>query len=122
MRSAWPKPVPPLLWCMASLDVPVRRGKVRAARAAERAGRPTPGGRTQRRWGVNTLVGLEALRVGVEGKALLWRSLLAVAVHDTRLRTGRLAELLKRAGQQLTALDSLHSRAASALISADDPA
>ncbi|MGA6158629.1 hypothetical protein ACPEIC_35355 [Stenotrophomonas sp. NPDC087984] len=111
-----------LLWCMASLDVPVRRGKVRAARAAERAARLTPGGRPRRRSGVNTLVGLEALRVGVEGKALLWRSLLAVAVHDTRLRTGRLAELLERAGQQLTALDSLHSRAASALISADAPA
>ncbi|MGW5699201.1 hypothetical protein ACWEWX_53325, partial [Streptomyces asiaticus] len=77
--------------------------------------------RPRRRTGVNTLVGLEALRMGVEGKALLWRSLLAVAVHDTRLRTDRLAELLERAGQQLTTLDSLHSRAASALISAEGP-
>ncbi|WNE94981.1 hypothetical protein PS467_06275 [Streptomyces luomodiensis] len=110
-----------LLWCMASLDIPVRRAKVYAARAAGRATRLAPGGRPRRRSGVNTLVGLEALRMGVEGKALLWRSLLAVAVHDTRLRTDRLADLLERAGRQLTALDSLHARAASALLSSRAP-
>ncbi|MFJ4634971.1 hypothetical protein ACIP69_04745 [Streptomyces hygroscopicus] len=110
-----------LLRCMASLGIPVRRAKVHAARAAERAARLTPVGRTRRRSGVNTLVGLETLRLGVEGKALLWRSLLAVAVHDTRLRTDRLAALLERAGRQLTALDSLHARAASALLASRAP-
>ncbi|AUA15786.1 hypothetical protein GTZ89_12505 [Streptomyces sp. SID8382] len=110
-----------LLWCMVSLGVPVRHTKLRAALTAERAVRLPSRGRRQRT-GVNTLVGLEALRMGVEGKALLWRSLLAVAVHDTRLQTGRLSELLERAGNQLTTLDSLHSRTTSALISPEDPA
>ncbi|MET7902975.1 hypothetical protein [Streptomyces sp. NPDC005336] len=108
-----------LLWCMASLDVPVRRYKIYGAWAGERVSRLKPNGRLRRRSGLSTVLELEALRLGVEGKALLWRTLLAAAVHEPRLPTDRLAELLDRAGQQLTTLDSLHSRAVSALVSPD---
>lgn len=106
-----------LLWCMASIDVPVRRYKIYGGLAGELVSRVKPNGRLRRRSGLSTVLELEALRLGVEGKALLWRTLLATAVHEPRLDTGRLAELLDRAGQQLTTLDSLHSRAVSALVS-----
>ncbi|QKV91256.1 hypothetical protein HUT19_05460 [Streptomyces sp. NA02950] len=110
-----------LLWCMAVLDVPIRRYKVYGAWAGERITRLRPRGRTRRRSGLNTVLELEAMRLGVEGKALLWRTLLATAVHDSRLETGRLAELLDAAGRQLTTLDSLHARAVSALVSPGTP-
>ncbi|MBA2950561.1 hypothetical protein H1D24_33455 [Streptomyces sp. PSKA28] len=110
-----------LLRLMASLDVPVRRYKVCGAWVGEKVGRLKPNGRLLRRSGLTAIVELEALRIGVEGKALLWRSLLTAAARDSRLDAGRLQELLDRARRQTDVLDSLHSRATTALLSPDTP-
>lgn len=100
-----------LLQLMASLDVPVRRYKIYGAWAGEKASRLKPNGRVLRRSGLSTVVELETLRLGVEGKALLWRTLLDWAPREPRLDTGRLHELLDGARQQTEALDVLHTRA-----------
>jgi len=100
-----------LLRLMASLGVPVRRYKIYGAWAGEKIGRLKPNARVVRRSGLSTIVELEALRLGVEGKTLLWRALLGWAPGEPRLDTRRLHELLDAARQQAEALDALHTRA-----------
>ncbi|WP_306457888.1 hypothetical protein [Streptomyces sp. SA15] len=70
-----------------------------------------------RRSGHSLLVELEALRLATQGKALLWRALLAASPQDARLDWGPLEQLLHRARQQSETLDSLHDRAAAGLLS-----
>jgi hypothetical protein len=105
-----------LLRLLADLDVPARRYKMCGAWLAEKAARLKPNGRLRLRSGLTIVVELEALRIGVEGKALLWRGLLAAAARDSRLDGRRLQELLDRARRQTEVVDSLHSRATSALL------
>ncbi|KUJ42911.1 hypothetical protein ACZ90_67630 [Streptomyces albus subsp. albus] len=108
-----------LLGIMASLGVPVRRYKVYGAWLGEKLGRLKPNGRVIRRAGLSLLIELEGLRVGVEGKALLWQALLAsgIASRASGLDVAQLRELQERAQQQMQALDSLHTEAAMALVS-----
>jgi hypothetical protein len=108
-----------LVRILRDLDVPVQRYKLCGAWVSEKAARMKPNGRLLRRSGLSVVVELEALRLGVQGKALLWRALLATAAHDLRLDAGRLQELLERVDQQIRTLDSLHARATSALLSPD---
>ncbi|QLH20375.1 hypothetical protein [Streptomyces sp. Rer75] len=110
-----------LLDIMADLEVPVRRYKLCAGWLGEKAGRLKPNGRLRHRSGLSTLVELEGLRIGVEGKAMLWHSLLGAADQDTRLDPDRLAELLNRARRQRTVLESLHQAAAAALFAPGRP-
>lgn len=105
-----------LVRLLADLDVPVRHYKVYGAWLAEKAGRAKPNGRLVRRSGLSLLVELEAMRLGVQGKAALWRGLLAASAQDARLHADRLEELLRRAERQIETLDSLHGRAAPALL------
>ncbi|MFD5593339.1 hypothetical protein [Streptomyces griseorubiginosus] len=105
-----------LVRLLADLDVPVRHCKVYGVWPAEKAGRAKPNGRLVRRSGLALLVELEALRLGVQGKAALWRGLLAASAQDARLNADRLEELLRRAERQIETLDSLHGRAAPALL------
>ncbi|MFE1775005.1 hypothetical protein [Streptomyces sp. NPDC059008] len=105
-----------LLRLMNSLGVPVRRYKVYAAWAGEKARRLKPNGRVLRRSALSTVVELEALRLGVEGKTLLWRTLLNWAPREPRLDARRLHELLDGARQQTEALDVLHTRATRTLL------
>ncbi|WP_340374464.1 hypothetical protein U5640_04300 [Streptomyces sp. SS7] len=107
-----------LLGVLADLGIPVRHHKVYAAWLGEKAGRLKPNGRLLRRSGLAVLVECEAMRLGVQGKALLWRSLLAASPREPRLEPVRLRELLERAEGQLRAVDELHRRAATALLSA----
>lgn len=100
---------------MTELGVPVRRYKLAGGWLSGKAGRLKPNGRVVRRSGLSTLVELEALRIGVEGKAMLWHTLLDAADHDTRLEPDRLTELLGRARRQRTVLESLHDTVAAAL-------
>ncbi|MEU9500992.1 hypothetical protein [Streptomyces sp. NPDC048196] len=100
-----------LLRLMAALGVPVRRYKVYGAWAGEKVGRLKPNGRVVRRSGLSTLIELEGMRLGVEGKALLWRALLEWAPREPRLDTRRLQELLSGARQQAEVLDALHRKA-----------
>ncbi|MET7480142.1 hypothetical protein ABZT17_38105 [Streptomyces sp. NPDC005648] len=111
-----------LLRLMAELDIPARRYKVYGAWLGEKLARAKPNGRLVRRSGLTLLVELEAMRVGVTGKELLWRALLTIAAQDPRLDSDRLEELRQRAERQLDTLDSLHSRAASARLAVTERA
>ncbi|MGC4985844.1 hypothetical protein ACLQ18_35365 [Streptomyces sp. DT193] len=103
-----------LVRLMTDLHVFARRYKAYGAWLGEKLGRVKPNGRMLRRSDLALLIELEAMRMGVTGKALLWRSLLAAFPDDPRLDSGRLEELLRRAERQLEAVDSLHAKAASA--------
>jgi hypothetical protein len=96
-----------LLEVMAALEVPVRQYKVAAAWAAEKVGRLKLNGRLLDRSPLSSLVELETLRLGVEGKACLWRTLLLVAEHEPRLDASRLDALLERASSQLESLEAM---------------
>ncbi len=87
----------------------------------EKASRAKPNGRLLRRSGLTLLVELETMRVGVQGKVLLWRALLSASEDEPRLEHDWLEQLLERAEQQLRMLDSLHARATTALLSAAPP-
>ncbi|MCH5677233.1 hypothetical protein [Streptomyces gilvus] len=108
-----------LLRLMADLRFPVRRYKVYGAWLGEKLARAKPNGRLVRRSGLSVLAELEAMRSGVAGKALLWRSLLAASARDTRLDPARVEELLGRAERQIEVLDALHTRAGTALFGAE---
>ncbi|WP_053846445.1 hypothetical protein [Streptomyces sp. NRRL B-24085] len=105
-----------LVRLLADLDVPVRRYKTYGAWLGEKAARLKPNGRLLRRSGLALLIELEALRLGAQGKASLWRGLLAASAQDARLDADRLEELLRRAARQIKTLDSLHARAATELL------
>jgi hypothetical protein len=89
------------------LGFPVRRYKMSAGWLAERVGRLKANGRLVRRSPVSTLVELEMLRLGVEGKAAGWRTLRELAEHTDGLDAVRLDDLLARAGRQSETLERL---------------
>jgi hypothetical protein len=105
-----------LVRLLADLDIPVRRYKTYGAWLGEKAARLKPNGRLLRRSGLALLVEIEAMRLGAQGKASLWRGLLAASAQDSRLDADRLEELLRRAERQIKTLDSLHARVATALL------
>jgi hypothetical protein len=100
-----------LLQIMAALDVPVRQYKVVAGWVAEKVGRLKLNGRLLTRSPLSRLVELEALRLGVEGKAAGWRTLRARAEHDNRLDGVQLKGLIERALRQSETLENLRLRA-----------
>jgi len=104
-----------LLGMMRALGVPVRQYKVYAAWAAEKVGRLKFNGRLRERSPLSSLVELEALRLGVEGKASGWRTLRTVAERDDRLDPQRLDGLLDRARRQADTLEELRARTADEL-------
>ena len=83
----------------------------------EKAGRLKFNGRLLTRSPLSDLEELELLRLGVEGKAVGWRTLRAQANTDTRLDAGYLDELISRARSQAGQLEELRIRAASRVIS-----
>ena len=101
-----------LLRMMRTLDVPVQRYKVALGWAAEKASRLKPNGRVLRRSPLSSVVELESLRIGIEGKAAGWRVLRAVAEREPRLDAALLDRLLGRAGEQADAVEELRLRAA----------
>jgi hypothetical protein len=98
---------------MAALGAPVRHYKSYAAWVAEKAGRLKLNGSLWSRSPLSSVVELEMLRLGVEGKAAAWRTLRALAEGDTRLDKEQLNELLSRAAGQSQALEELRASAAS---------
>jgi hypothetical protein len=96
-----------LLSIMRSLLAPVRTYKVVLAIAAERVGRLKPNGRLRGRSSLSSLIELESLKLGVEGKASLWSALLAVADRHEGLDRERLTELSARARRQADELEQL---------------
>lgn len=108
-----------LLDIMHTLQVAPRQYKVYGGQAAERLSRLKPNGLLNRRSGLSTVIDLETLRLGVEGKSLVWRTLLTVAPGDDRLDEARLEDLLERARRQIDTLESLRLMAADTVFSPD---
>jgi hypothetical protein len=96
-----------LVRIMRRLGIPVRRYKVWAGRAVERVGRLKSNGRIVRQSPLSAMWELEALRLGVEGKAAAWETLRIVAGRDGRLDHDQLTVLLDRARAQRDLLEEL---------------
>lgn len=101
-----------LLEIMKSLGIAVRGYKVWAAWIGEKVGRLKFNGYVAARSPLSGLEELEALRLGVEGKAAGWRTLRVLAERESRLDSGRLDELISRARQQADLLEELRVQAA----------
>jgi hypothetical protein len=106
-----------LLALMGALRVPAKRHKVCSGWAAEKVARLKPNGRFWRRSGLSTLIELESLRLGIQGKQQLWQALLPVAGEHNPLDEARLHGLLDRATAQMKAVDALHGTAAQEALS-----
>ena len=101
-----------LLDIMSDLDVEVQQYKLAAAWVAERVGRLKLNGHLLSRSPLSSLVELEGLKLGVEGKVSLWASLRALADTEARLDKTRLDELTARGEDQSRTLEKLRLAAA----------
>jgi hypothetical protein len=108
-----------LIKIMTTLGIKIRGYKMFAAWAGEKAGRLKFNGHLLSRSPLSDLEETEMLRLGVEGKAAGWRTLHAVAEHDSRLDTAQLDELLARAARQSEELESLRVRIAAQVLAGD---
>jgi hypothetical protein len=105
-----------LIKIMTTLGVKIRGYKMFAAWAGEKAGRLKLNGHLLTRSPLSDLEETEMLRLGVEGKAAVWRTLRAVAERDSRLDAAQLDELLARAARQSGELESLRVRIAAQVL------
>jgi hypothetical protein len=99
---------------MSRLRVGVQTYKVGAGWAAEKVGRLKLNGSWLSRSPLAPVLETEALALGIEGKAALWRALRALAGNDERLDVAELDRLLTRASQQAEVVERLRSQAAAA--------
>lgn len=106
---------------MADLDLPVRRHRMVLGRLAEKAGRFKLNGRVLSRSPLSDVVELEAVRLGVDGKACAWRSLASPAGTEQRVDVVHLQELLRRAELQIRRLEVLRVDRAAQVFAADGP-
>jgi hypothetical protein len=102
-----------LLSIMSSLGIAPDRVKNAVAWAGEKAGRLKLNGRITSRSPLSSLVELEGLIAGVDGKRAMWQALRRLTDRDTRLRAAELDELIARADRQLDALWSAHAAVSS---------
>ncbi|MGW3354479.1 hypothetical protein ACWDFL_03515 [Streptomyces bungoensis] len=107
-----------LLDIMADLGVPVRRYKVCAGWAGEKLGRLKPNGHLLRPSPLGTMLDLEALRLGVEGKAAGWQVLRRLSAADERLDPARFDTLLERARRQQERIEEWRVRQAEEALAA----
>ncbi|MBL1109784.1 hypothetical protein JK361_35330 [Streptomyces sp. 5-8] len=89
-----------LVGIMRDLGVPVHRHKVCAGWVAEKLARLKGNGRLVQRSPLSTVLELEALRLGVEGKAAGWQTLRRLTGENERLDPALLDRLLERARKQ----------------------
>ena len=106
---------------MGDLGIPARRYKICAGWAAEKAGRAKTNGFLVRRSPLSSVIELETLRLGVEGKRLMWQALLSLSRNRPRpgLDTEQLTQLLRRARNQADTLEELRLLAAAEVF--DEP-
>ncbi|MFE5560634.1 hypothetical protein [Streptomyces sp. NPDC056544] len=97
---------------MTALDVPARWPRVVVSRLAEKAARFKLNGRLVSRSPLSDVLELEAMRLGVEGKASLWRSLGILADTAAPLDPAAVGRLLERAERQAAVLEGLRVEAA----------
>lgn len=110
-----------LVQIMRVLGITPRRSRVVLGRLGEKAGRFKTNGRLLSRSPLSDVLELEAMRLGVEGKACCWRTLRALADGDPRLDPQRLDRLLRRADEQAAVLEALREDAASDTFRTDEP-
>ena len=103
---------------MRRLDVGRDRLKVMASWSAEKLGRLKLNGELVSYSPLSRLEELEMLRLGVEGKLALWRTLRHGLADDPRLRGVDLDGLIQRAGSQLRRLERHRLRAAEDVVPA----
>jgi hypothetical protein len=101
-----------LLDIMRALQVPIRHYKVASGWALEKISRLKLNGHLLSRSPLSSLIELETLRIGVEGKAAGWRALRVLATRQGRLDADQLDRLIKRAGEQAATVEELRLRAA----------
>jgi hypothetical protein len=104
-----------LLNVMGRLGVPPARSRVAAGWLAEKAGRLKLNGTLLRRSPLSDLVELEAMRLGIEAKGCLWRSLRMLAATDGRLEASEFEDLETRAHAQIYELETMRLAAATVL-------
>jgi hypothetical protein len=101
-----------LLDTLAALDIPVRHYKTWLGWLGEKIGRLKPNGRLLSQSPLSKVIGLEMMRLGIEGKASGWRSLRTRAEHDSRLDADRFDVLIDRAHRQAEEVERLRVVAA----------
>lgn len=106
-----------LLTIAERLGVPVRRYKLVAGWAAERASRLKPNGHLLTRAPLSDLVELEGLRLAVQGKEAGWLSLRTVASRYPALDAGELDRLVARARDQADRLEQLRREVVARVLS-----
>jgi hypothetical protein len=99
-----------LLAIMRALDVGVQHYKVGAGWLAEKVGRLKLNGAWLSRSPLSSLVELEGLYVGINGKGCLWRTLRVLADSDTRLDPDELDRLVARAEDQAQRVEQMRLR------------
>lgn len=104
---------------MTELQVPVMRRRIALGWFAEKAGRLKLNGRVVSRSPLSDVVELEAMRLGVEGKACAWRSLQTLAGTESRIDAARVGELLRRAERQIRILEALRRDRAAQVFAAE---
>ncbi|MFE2140725.1 hypothetical protein ACFXA3_03035 [Streptomyces sp. NPDC059456] len=92
---------------MTSLGVPVHYARALLGVASAQAARLKGNGRLLARSPLSDVLELEAIRVGVEGKKELWRTLHTLARTEPRLDAEAMGRLLARAERQAGALEAL---------------
>jgi hypothetical protein len=103
-----------LLRLMAELGVPAKRYKVVIGWMAEKAARLKSNGYLLHRSPLSTLLELEALRAGVQGKLAGWDALEAAVTDPAHMAT--LERLRTRAEDQLRTLAQLHRQVAATVL------
>ncbi len=101
-----------LLAIMSAIGVSVRRYKVLGGWVLEKVGRLKANGHLLRRSPLSDLVEMEALVLGVQGKAAGFRALRSIAAGDPRLDATDLDRLVDRAERQTGVLERLRLQAA----------
>ncbi|OHV35023.1 MULTISPECIES: hypothetical protein [Pseudofrankia] len=101
-----------LIALMEQFGAPRRRYKITAGLLAELVGRLKLNGRLLTRSPLSTMIELETLQLGVEGKRLVWATLRALAEEDPGLGLDppRFDQLEQRAIGQAARLDAMRLR------------
>ncbi|MFJ3965666.1 hypothetical protein [Streptomyces sp. NPDC090036] len=112
---------------MTALDIPAQWSRVVVGRLAEKVGRVKLNGRLVSRSPLSDVLELEAMRIGVEGKEALWKSLAVLAGTHSHLERAAVDRLLSRARDQAAVLEGLREEAARRTftptpMAADEPA
>ncbi|MFC9294587.1 hypothetical protein ACFTWH_13465 [Streptomyces sp. NPDC057011] len=107
---------------MADLGVPVMRHREALGWLAEKAGRLKLNGRLLSRSPLSDVLELEAMRLGVEGKACAWRTLESLAATEPRIDVERVRDLLRRAERQIRILETLRVERAAEVFTPDGAA